>query len=38
MNKALIVVALVQNHYLKAIQSLTHTAVGLRLMTQYPKK
>jgi hypothetical protein len=30
MKKALIVVALVQNHYLKVIQSLMHTVAGLR--------
>jgi hypothetical protein len=29
MKKALIVVALVQNHYLKVIQSLMHTVAGL---------
>jgi hypothetical protein len=31
MKKALIVVALVQNHYLKVIQSLMHTVAGLLL-------
>jgi hypothetical protein len=31
MKKALIVVALVQNHYLKVIQSLMHTVVGLTI-------
>jgi hypothetical protein len=38
MKKALIVVALVQNHYLKVIQSLMHTVAGLLLTIQFLEK
>jgi hypothetical protein len=38
MKKALIVVALVQNHYSKVIQSLMHTVAGLLLTIQFLEK
>jgi hypothetical protein len=37
MKKALIVVALVQNHYSKVIQSLMHTVAGLLLTIPFRK-